>query len=111
MGTKTTRQFRMRFGMGLTPDYHEELLLIENVKDEAPEDRDTWNHFHGNPKKYRLQNLTQDHIDAFFKDYERGALPTYWITNITENPFNRAPSFATELGGPRGGDDFEKSVL
>merc|ERR1712137_1115036 len=67
---------RQALKMGLDDSVESEFFLIE----EAARKKDVDNHWHGDPRKYRLQNFSQDAVDSFFEAYYSGKLPTFWAS-------------------------------
>lgn len=81
--TKETRDMRMFWGCGLDLKTETELLLVEKLKwaNDPEQDPDIANYWHGNPNKYRLQNVTSEKmVSKFFEDFEKGTLPSYWVS-------------------------------
>eukprot|EP00928_Gymnodinium_smaydae_P047654 TRINITY_DN3180_c0_g1_i1.p2 TRINITY_DN3180_c0_g1~~TRINITY_DN3180_c0_g1_i1.p2 ORF type:complete len:463 (+),score=121.45 TRINITY_DN3180_c0_g1_i1:45-1391(+) len=78
--SKKTRELRQRFSVGMDFNHQDEILLIDNVKDDYPKETDKWNHFHGNPNKYRLQNVTKEAVEDFFQAYEAKTLKPYFVS-------------------------------
>mmetsp|Transcript_16742 Transcript_16742/g.36729 ORF Transcript_16742/g.36729 Transcript_16742/m.36729 type:complete len:454 (-) Transcript_16742:29-1390(-) len=78
--TKATRELRKRLGFGLDVSLEAELLLIDKVSDLMVENADDLNHFHGNPRKYLLRNLTDEVVKQFFDGYAQGKLPSHWAS-------------------------------
>lgn len=77
--TNKTREMRAFWGTGMNTDIDAELLVVQDVA-WRPDDQDAVNFYHGHPRKYRLQNVTQKSVDVFFDSYERGDLKKYWIS-------------------------------
>jgi len=73
---KASREMREVLKMGLDDDIESELYLIEDAGKQDKVD----NHWHGNPKKYRLQNFTEEAVSSFFDAYYAGKLPTFWAS-------------------------------
>lgn len=73
----STLEMRKALKVGLDESIEAELVLHENL---AGIGRKVDNHFHGNEKKYRLSNLTEDSVNHFFEAYYAGKLSTYWAS-------------------------------
>eukprot|EP00438_Fugacium_kawagutii_P004595 Skav228986 [mRNA] locus=scaffold127:72134:72901:+ [translate_table: standard] len=73
----STLEMRTALKVGLNESIEAELVLFENL---AGVGRKVDNHWHGNEKKYRLSNLTEDAVNTFFDAYYAGKLPTYWAS-------------------------------
>lgn len=105
---KKTKEILTRYGLGLNPRFECQLLIIDSNQDFFPEDKDTWNHFHGNPKKYLLENATEASIPPFFEEYEKKTLKTHWVSKEawTWDTGIRPSDLATRISAP----EFEEMV-
>mmetsp|Transcript_48345 Transcript_48345/g.90509 ORF Transcript_48345/g.90509 Transcript_48345/m.90509 type:complete len:437 (-) Transcript_48345:32-1342(-) len=77
--SEKTLDMRKALKVGLNESLESELILFSNLEGYA--DRPVGNHFHGNPKKYRLTDLGEEPVNAFFEAYLAGKLPTYWASS------------------------------
>ena len=73
----STLEMRTALKVGLNESIEAELVLFEHLDGIH---RKVDNHFHGNKKKYRLLNLTEDAVNNFFEAFYAGKLPTYWAS-------------------------------
>ncbi|CAJ1328860.1 unnamed protein product [Effrenium voratum] len=73
----STLEMRRALKVGLDESLEAELILFEDLQGYGG---DVDNHFHGNHRKYRLTNFTQDAVDGFFAAYHERALPTFWAS-------------------------------
>ena len=96
----STLEMRTALKVGLNESIEAELVLFENLDGVV---RKVDNHFHGNKKKYRLLNLTEDAVNGFFEAYYAGDLPTYWASKDE----GKAKSAAGQLRAW----DFEEKVF
>lgn len=79
--TKETREIRADLGVGLDSRLNAEMVLIEDVAGlSPPDDQAKLNYWHGSPKKYYLNNFTQEAVDQFFLDLKKGKLPSHWVS-------------------------------
>lgn len=98
--SESTLEMRTALKVGLNESIEAELVLFENLDGVV---RKVDNHFHGNKKKYRLLNLTEDAVNRFFEAYYAGHLPTYWASKDE----GKAKSAAGQLRAW----DFEEKVF
>lgn len=105
--TKETRRLRQDLGIGVDMSFEAEMILIERPGF-YPADQHDLNHWHGDPKKYRLRNFTAEAVDAFFEAFERGLLPTHWAS--LENSTLDGPPPSHEVARRLTGLDFESVV-
>uniref|UniRef100_A0A7S0FTI4 Thioredoxin domain-containing protein n=1 Tax=Pyrodinium bahamense TaxID=73915 RepID=A0A7S0FTI4_9DINO len=99
--SKKTSTLRYNLGVGMDGNFSSELLVIKDVN-WKPESKEL-NYLHGRPGKYRLQNLTQASVDAFFEDFEKGTLPTFWASKENWTFTTGQPpkgEFALRITGP-----------
>ncbi|CAE7739015.1 unnamed protein product [Symbiodinium pilosum] len=73
-----TLEMRQALKVGLNESLEAELILFSDL--EGLGSRPVGNHFHGNSKKYRLTDLGEESVNAFFEGYYAGKLPTYWAS-------------------------------
>ncbi|CAJ1430869.1 unnamed protein product [Effrenium voratum] len=73
----STLEMRRALKVGLDESLEAELILFEDLQGYGG---DVDNHFHGNHRKYRLTNFTQEAVDGFFAAYHERALPTFWAS-------------------------------
>jgi len=76
--TAKTLEMRRALKVGLNESLESELILFGDL--EGLGDRPVGNHWHGNPHKYRLTDLSEESVNAFFEAYYAGKLPTYWAS-------------------------------
>ncbi|CAE7194497.1 unnamed protein product [Symbiodinium sp. KB8] len=76
--TAKTLEMRQALKVGLNESLESELILFKDL--EGLGDRPVGNHWHGNPHKYRLTDLSEESVNAFFEAYYAGKLPTYWAS-------------------------------
>jgi len=70
---------RKFFSVGLDLEYDAELFIYDGLAKSPTHTYDV-NHYHGNPYKYRLRNLSKESVDDFFQAYSKGELPSYWVS-------------------------------
>jgi len=97
--TSKTRTARAYLGVGLDLKIQNDMILVENF--DKPTDPHDLNHWHGLPKKYRLQDPTQESINDFFEKYAKGQLIPFWKSqeNWTYTGGKAPKGHATHLTG------------
>jgi len=106
--TKNTRQLRQDVSMGVNPNVEAEMMVFEGTGSMEAVGGDL-NYWHGDPKKYRLQNMTEAAVDEFFAKYDAGELPTYWISREPWTYTGKSPPSEATLR--IAGVNFDKTVL